>query len=211
MEGTGTWRLGVTGPHGAAKSKNCSGSELYWTSKWACRRDWRRGLVGTEKANFVLASLLTLLSHRSTLYRNGEEGKAGQRNYQKNLFKATQSCSSNPKKWLPMVSLPRASRMRSRTRWISSIILRSECGTPWRTPGRKDKEKGKGRNGGKELLQDIRENEPKINLHGKRADAIVKSMLQHSRASGVKKEPTDINALCNEYLRWLFFRFQSAE
>jgi len=52
-----------------------------------------------------------------------------------------------------------------------------------------------------DLLQDIRENELKINLHGKRADAIVKSMLQHSRTSSAEKELTDINALCDEYLR----------
>ncbi len=44
-------------------------------------------------------------------------------------------------------------------------------------------------------------NEEKINHHGKRADAIVKGMLQHSRKSEGKKEPTDINALCDEYLR----------
>jgi signal transduction histidine kinase len=53
----------------------------------------------------------------------------------------------------------------------------------------------------KNMLNDIRENEEKINHHGKRADAIVKSMLQHSRASSGKKEPTDINALADEYLR----------
>ncbi|MEO6820661.1 MAG: ATP-binding protein [Ginsengibacter sp.] len=47
----------------------------------------------------------------------------------------------------------------------------------------------------------IKENEEKINHHGKRADAIVKGMLQHSRSSSVNKEPTDINALCDEYLR----------
>ena len=52
-----------------------------------------------------------------------------------------------------------------------------------------------------EILNDIRENEQKINHHGKRADAIVKGMLQHSRASGGHKEPTDINALADEYLR----------
>ena len=51
------------------------------------------------------------------------------------------------------------------------------------------------------LAQDIMENETKINHHGKRADAIVKSMLQHSRSSSVLKEPTDINALADEYLR----------
>ncbi|MBC7935029.1 MAG: two-component sensor histidine kinase [Rhizobacter sp.] len=52
-----------------------------------------------------------------------------------------------------------------------------------------------------ELLNDIAANEEKINQHGKRADAIVKGMLQHSRSSAGQKEPTDINALCDEYLR----------
>ncbi|MBL7738888.1 MAG: hypothetical protein JNK14_06680 [Chitinophagaceae bacterium] len=53
----------------------------------------------------------------------------------------------------------------------------------------------------KAIAKDIRDNEEKIIHHGKRADAIVKSMLQHSRSSSGKKEPTDINALCDEYLR----------
>ena len=52
-----------------------------------------------------------------------------------------------------------------------------------------------------EIADDIKSNEEKINHHGKRADAIVKSMLEHSRQSSGKKEPTDINALCDEYLR----------
>ena len=51
------------------------------------------------------------------------------------------------------------------------------------------------------ILKDVIANEEKINHHGKRADAIVKSMLQHSRQTSGKKEPTDINALCDEYLR----------
>ncbi|HQV56020.1 MAG TPA: ATP-binding protein [Chitinophagaceae bacterium] len=53
----------------------------------------------------------------------------------------------------------------------------------------------------KAIAKDIKENELKINHHGKRADAIVKGMLQHSRSSSGVKEPTDINALCDEYLR----------
>ena len=53
----------------------------------------------------------------------------------------------------------------------------------------------------KKVAKDIEENEEKIIFHGKRADAIVKSMLQHSRTSSGQKEPTDINALCDEYLR----------
>jgi two-component system, NtrC family, sensor kinase len=52
-----------------------------------------------------------------------------------------------------------------------------------------------------EILNDIKSNEEKINHHGKRADAIVKGMLQHSRKSTGQKEPTDINALADEYLR----------
>jgi signal transduction histidine kinase len=51
------------------------------------------------------------------------------------------------------------------------------------------------------IANDIAANELKINHHGKRADAIVKGMLQHSRSSSGTKEPTDINALADEYLR----------
>jgi two-component system, NtrC family, sensor kinase len=51
------------------------------------------------------------------------------------------------------------------------------------------------------ISNDIKENEEKINHHGRRADAIVKGMLQHSRSSSGVKEPTDINALADEYLR----------
>jgi two-component system, NtrC family, sensor kinase len=51
------------------------------------------------------------------------------------------------------------------------------------------------------IADDIISNEEKINHHGKRADAIVKGMLQHSRSSSGKKEPADINELCDEYLR----------
>jgi signal transduction histidine kinase len=51
------------------------------------------------------------------------------------------------------------------------------------------------------IADDIKENEEKIIHHGKRADAIVKGMLQHSRVSTGKKEPTDINKLADEYLR----------
>jgi signal transduction histidine kinase len=51
------------------------------------------------------------------------------------------------------------------------------------------------------ISNDIKENEDKIIHHGKRADAIVKGMLQHSRSSTGAKEPTDINALADEYLR----------
>jgi signal transduction histidine kinase len=53
----------------------------------------------------------------------------------------------------------------------------------------------------KAIAENIEENEEKITFHGKRADAIVKGMLQHSRSSSGVKEPTNINALADEYLR----------
>ncbi len=51
----------------------------------------------------------------------------------------------------------------------------------------------------KSLANDVIANEEKINHHGKRADAIVKGMLQHSRKSEGVKDPTDLNALCDEF------------
>lgn len=51
------------------------------------------------------------------------------------------------------------------------------------------------------IANDVIQNEDKINQHGKRADAIVKGMLQHSRTSSGTKEPTNLNALTDEYLR----------
>jgi signal transduction histidine kinase len=53
----------------------------------------------------------------------------------------------------------------------------------------------------KTIADNISENERKISHHGKRADAIVKGMLQHSQTSTGKREPTDINVLADEYLR----------
>lgn len=52
-----------------------------------------------------------------------------------------------------------------------------------------------------EISNGIKANEERINYHGKRADAIVKGMLQHSRSGSGQKEPTDLNALADEYLR----------
>ncbi|HEX7410895.1 MAG TPA: cyclic lactone autoinducer peptide, partial [Bacteroidales bacterium] len=53
----------------------------------------------------------------------------------------------------------------------------------------------------KTISGDVKQNLEKILHHGKRADAIVKGMLQHSRSSSGIKEPTNINVLADEYLR----------
>ncbi|WP_336517141.1 ATP-binding protein [Pollutibacter soli] len=63
----------------------------------------------------------------------------------------------------------------------------------------------------KDIAGDIISNEEKINYHGKRADAIVKGMLQHSRKSEGTKEPTDINALADEYFRLAYHGFRAKD
>lgn len=52
-----------------------------------------------------------------------------------------------------------------------------------------------------EILHNLKENSLKIYTHGQRASSIVKGMLEHSRKSTGIREPTDINALCEEYLK----------
>jgi signal transduction histidine kinase len=65
--------------------------------------------------------------------------------------------------------------------------------------------------GVKAIASDVIENEQKINHHGKRADAIVKGMLQHSRASSRQKELTDLNKLADEYLRLAYHGLRAKE
>ena len=61
------------------------------------------------------------------------------------------------------------------------------------------------------IISDIEENEKKINHHGKRAEEIVKGMLQHSRTSSGYKELTDINSLAGEYLRLRYQALKNAD
>ncbi len=62
-----------------------------------------------------------------------------------------------------------------------------------------------------QILTEIKQNLEKINHHGKRADAIVKGMLQHSQKNTGIKEPTDINDLADEYLRLAYHGIRAKE
>jgi signal transduction histidine kinase len=63
----------------------------------------------------------------------------------------------------------------------------------------------------KAIADDVISNQEKINPHGRRADAIVKGMLQHSRVSTGEKETTDINKLADEYLRLSYQGFRAKD
>ena len=62
-----------------------------------------------------------------------------------------------------------------------------------------------------ELIDDLKQNLEKITHHGKRADGIVKNMLQHSRANSGERQLTDINTLADEYLRLSYHGFRAKE
>ncbi len=62
-----------------------------------------------------------------------------------------------------------------------------------------------------ELLAMLKDNQEKINQHGRRADLIVKGMLQHVRSRSGSPEPTDINSLVDEYLKLSYHGFCSNE
>jgi len=63
----------------------------------------------------------------------------------------------------------------------------------------------------KTIGADLKQNLQKIQHHGKRADAIVKGMLQHSKSGSGVKEPTDINALADEYMRLSYHGLRSKD
>jgi signal transduction histidine kinase len=60
------------------------------------------------------------------------------------------------------------------------------------------------------IARDVIDNEAKINHHGKRAESIVKGMLQHSRTRAGHKEQTDINQLAREYLTLAYHSLRAA-
>jgi signal transduction histidine kinase len=63
----------------------------------------------------------------------------------------------------------------------------------------------------KQIADDIAVNLQKINHHGKRADTIVKGMLQHSRPTTGHKEPVNIQGLIEEYIKLAFHAFRGQE
>ncbi|MBF9255105.1 histidine kinase [Pontibacter sp. 172403-2] len=78
---------------------------------------------------------------------------------------------------------------------LSTELLDELKAGPWQTLQESEKEYAA------DIMQDLTKNLQKISFHGKRAESIVKGMLQHSRASTGQKELTDLNALADEYLR----------
>jgi signal transduction histidine kinase len=153
------------------------------------------------KFNALLGSIATLLIVAFILYRNNRQRKKANKilEFTVDNLKATQAQLIQSEKMASLGELTAgiAHEIQNPLNFVNNF---SEVNTE--LIDELEAEAGKGNiDEVKVIAKDLRDNEQKILHHGKRADAIVKGMLQHSRASTGKKEATDINALADEYLR----------
>jgi signal transduction histidine kinase len=153
----------------------------------------------------LIAGLATFLLIALILYRNNRQKHRSNKMLQKTLedLKATQAQLIQSEKMASLGELTAgiAHEIQNPLNFVNNF---SEVNAELIEELQGERQKAEGERNAAledELLDDISKNLEKINHHGKRADAIVKGMLQHSRNSSGTKEPTDINALVDEYLR----------
>ena len=156
---------------------------------------------------FILIAFLLFVNNRNRrkanvfLLKQKEEIELQKYNVEKTLveLKATQSQLIQSEKMASLGELTAgiAHEIQNPLNFVNNF---SDVNTELITEMKEEMDKGNIEDA-KAIANDIADNEQKINHHGKRADAIVKGMLQHSRSSSGAKEPTDINKLADEYLR----------
>jgi signal transduction histidine kinase len=151
----------------------------------------------------LLSGLAVLLLIAFILYRNNNQKQKSNKILQQTLLnlKSTQSQLIHSEKMASLGELTAgiAHEIQNPLNFVNNFSevnneLIEELKGEWSMVNGEKKEVGE------ELINDIQQNTEKILHHGKRADAIVKSMLEHSRSSTGIKEPTDINKLVGEYL-----------
>jgi len=153
------------------------------------------------RTNILLGSTFTLFVIAFFLYRNNQTKQKAKQNIEKayDQLKSTQAQLVQSEKMASLGELTAgvAHEIQNPLNFVNNFSeVNAELIAEMNTALAKgDTEEAKS------IAASIAENESKIVFHGKRADAIVKGMLQHSRASSGLKEPTDINALADEYLR----------
>lgn len=153
------------------------------------------------RTNILLGSTFTLVVIAFFLYRNSRTKQKAKKNIERayDQLKATQSQLIQSEKMASLGELTAgiAHEIQNPLNFVNNF---SEINTELIDEMKEALSKGDYESA-KSIASSIDENERKIVLHGKRADGIVKGMLQHSRTSSGVKESTDINALADEYLR----------
>ncbi len=153
------------------------------------------------RTNILLGSTFTLVVIAFFLYRNSRTKQKAKQNIEKayDQLKATQAQLIQSEKMASLGELTAgiAHEIQNPLNFINNF---AEVNAELIAELNEAVQRGD-LNEARSIAANLAENENKVVAHGKRADAIVKGMLQHSRTSSGKKEPTDINALCDEYLR----------
>lgn len=157
-----------------------------------------------QKQFALIAGLGVFLIIASILYRNNKQKQKANIVLEKTLseLKATQSQLIQSEKMVSLGELTAgiAHEIQNPLNFVNNF---SEVNGELIEEMQQELQKGNS-NEAIAISDHIRANEVKISQHGKRADEIVKSMLQHSRSSSGKKEPVKINALADEYTRLAF-------
>ena len=164
-----------------------------------------KSLQSRREMMALVAGLVVVLAIALLLYRNNRQRKKANRELEQTLvhLRSTQSQLVQAEKMASLGELTAgiAHEIQNPLNFVNNF---SEVSVELLDELKSEKSKPKSERDETledELLADISVNLVKIQHHGKRAGAIVKGMLQHSRTSSGQKEQTDLNALCDEYLR----------